>query len=142
MLPQRGGMVVVPDGTYETGAIRLLSNVNLHLNDGATLLFVFEPELYPIVETRWEGLDCFNLSPCIYAKDAKNVALTGKGTLTAAPTTRNGGHGVARSAMAGKRVIPASRTTMPARACCAWPKTESTAPNASSPPKTACAPSS
>ena len=49
-----GGVVTVPAGTYRTGAIRLLSNVNLKVDEGATLLFVFQPELYPIVPTRWE----------------------------------------------------------------------------------------
>lgn len=76
-----GGTVLVPDGVFPTGAIRLLDNVNLHLADSATLRFVFRPELYPVVETRWEGLDCSNISPCIYAKDARNIALTGKGTV-------------------------------------------------------------
>ncbi len=76
-----GGRVVVSAGVYRTGALRLQSNVNLVVEAGATLQFVFEPELYPIVETRWEGLDCHNLSPCIYAVDAENVAITGKGTI-------------------------------------------------------------
>lgn len=76
-----GGRVVVADGVYHTGAIRLLDNVNLYVDSTATLQFVFEPELYPIVPTRWEGLDCRNLSPCIYAYQAKNVALTGRGVI-------------------------------------------------------------
>ena len=76
-----GGRVVVPAGTYTTGAITLLSNVNLEVQKGATLLFAFEPELYPIVPTRWEGLDCWNLSPCIYAYKATDVAITGEGTI-------------------------------------------------------------
>ena len=76
-----GGRVVVPEGTFLTGAITLLSNVNLVVSEGATLLFAFEPELYPIVRTRWEGLDCWNLQPCIYAYEQENIAITGKGTI-------------------------------------------------------------
>lgn len=76
-----GGVVVVPAGEYNTGAITLLSGVNLRLEKGAKLNFVFEPELYPIVLTRWEGLDCWNLSPCVYAYKQKNIAITGEGTL-------------------------------------------------------------
>ena len=76
-----GGRVLVQGGTFSTGAIRMLSNVNLHITEGDTLLFVFQPELYPLVPTRWEGLDCWNLSPCIYAYEADNVALTGKGVV-------------------------------------------------------------
>lgn len=53
-----GGQVVIPAGTYYTGAITLLSHVNLVVEKGATLQFVFEPDLYPQVLTRWEGLDC------------------------------------------------------------------------------------
>lgn len=76
-----GGKVVVPAGTFLTGAITLQSNVNLVVEKGATLLFAYEPELYPQVLTRWEGLDCWNLSPCIYAYKADNVAITGEGTI-------------------------------------------------------------
>ena len=77
-----GGSVVVPAGqTFQTGAIQLKSGVNLVVEEGAVLQFVFQPELYPIVETSWEGLDCYNLSPCIYAFQAHDIALTGKGTI-------------------------------------------------------------
>ena len=77
-----GGRVVVPTGqTFLTGAITLKDGVNLHVEEGAVLEFAFQPELYPIVETSWEGLECFNLSPCIYAFGVKDIAVTGKGTI-------------------------------------------------------------
>ena len=77
-----GGRVIVPAGqTFLTGAISLKSHVNLHIEEGAVLQFTFEPELYPIVETSWEGLECFNLSPCVYAFKATDIAVTGKGTI-------------------------------------------------------------
>jgi len=77
-----GGRVVIPAGqTFQTGAIELKSGVNLEVQEGAVLAFVFQPELYPIVETSWEGLECFNLSPCVYAFKAKDIAITGKGTI-------------------------------------------------------------
>ena len=77
-----GGRVVVPDGMrFETGAIQLKSGVNLVVGRGAVLEFVFQPELYPVVETSWEGLDCYNLSPCIYAYRAHDIAITGQGTI-------------------------------------------------------------
>lgn len=76
-----GGKVIIPEGVWHTGAIRLRSGVNLVVEKGAVLRFVFEPELYPIVKTRWEGLDCMNLSPCIYAYGEKDVAVTGKGSI-------------------------------------------------------------
>ena len=77
-----GGKVIVPAGQkFLTGAITLKSGVNLVVENGAVLEFAFEPELYPIVETSWEGLECFNLSPCVYAFGAKDIAITGKGTI-------------------------------------------------------------
>ena len=76
-----GGRVIVPAGTFNTGAITLLSNVNLVVEKDAVLQFVFEPDLYPIVPTRWEGIDCWNLSPSIYAYKQQNVAITGEGTI-------------------------------------------------------------
>ena len=76
-----GGRVVVPKGEWLTGAIRMQSHVNLVVEEGATLKFAFEPELYPLVKTSWEGIGCWNYSPCIYAYQATDVALTGKGTI-------------------------------------------------------------
>ena len=76
-----GGKVVVPSGTWNTGAIRLKSHVNLVVEKGATLLFAFDTKLYPLVLTRWEGLDLWNYSPCIYAYDERDVAITGEGTI-------------------------------------------------------------
>ena len=77
-----GGRVVIPAGQkFLTAAIQLKSGVNLVVEEGAVLEFAFEPELYPIVPTRWEGLDCWNLSPLIYAYQAKDIAITGKGTI-------------------------------------------------------------
>jgi unsaturated rhamnogalacturonyl hydrolase len=76
-----GGRVVVPAGVWLTGAIHLKSNVNLHVSEGATLLFTFDLEKYPIVFTRWEGVELMNFSPFIYAFEQENIAITGKGTL-------------------------------------------------------------
>lgn len=76
-----GGKVVVPAGTWKTGAIRLKSHVNLVIEKGATLFFEFDRNLYPLVETRWEGVDCINYSPLIYAYKEKDIAITGGGII-------------------------------------------------------------
>ena len=77
-----GGTVVVPDGRFVTGAVRLESGVNLHLADKATLAFSRDARHYlPIVFTRWEGVELMNYSPFIYAFEAENIAITGRGTL-------------------------------------------------------------
>lgn len=77
-----GGKVYIPAGTFITGPIHLLSNVNLHLADGATLSFLTDPQHYlPEVLTRWEGVEFMGYSPLIYAYQQKNIAITGNGTL-------------------------------------------------------------
>ena len=77
-----GGRVLVPAGVFMTAAIRLRSNVNLHLAAGATLRFVRDPKRYlPLVFTRWEGLECMNYSPFIYSDGQDNLGVTGEGTL-------------------------------------------------------------
>ena len=76
-----GGKVIIPKGTWNTGAIELKSHVNLVLEEGATLHFAFEPKLYPLVRTSWEGLACWNYSPCIYAYKSTDIAITGKGII-------------------------------------------------------------
>jgi polygalacturonase/lysophospholipase L1-like esterase len=77
-----GGRVVVPPGVFLTGPIHLLSNVNLHVSEGATVRFSREPKAYlPVVFTRWEGMELMNYSPLVYAFEQKNIAVTGTGTL-------------------------------------------------------------
>lgn len=76
-----GGRVIVPQGTFLTGRVYLKSNVNLYISEGSTLLFSRDPEQYPIVLTRWEGMECMNYSPFIYAYGEKNIGITGKGTI-------------------------------------------------------------
>jgi polygalacturonase len=77
-----GGRVLVPNGTFLTGAIHLESNVNLYLAEGATLLFSTDPNDYvPLVYTRFESTECMNYSPFIYAFERENVGVSGPGTL-------------------------------------------------------------
>jgi polygalacturonase len=76
-----GGTVLVPEGIWHTGPVVLKSNVNLHLSEGAVLLFTPDTSQYPAVLTRWEGMDCYNTSPMIYAYGQENIAITGKGTV-------------------------------------------------------------
>lgn len=83
-----GGMVVIPPGEWHTGTIHLKSNVNLHLDSGAVLRFSGNPDDYlPAVHTTWEGIECYNYSPLIYAYQCENIAITGKGELYADMST-------------------------------------------------------
>ena len=77
-----GGKVLIPKGEWLTGPIHLMSNINLHLADGATVYFSENREDYlPVVRQRHEGVEAYNYSPMIYAYKVKNVAVTGKGVL-------------------------------------------------------------
>ena len=77
-----GGRVVIPAGIWLTGPIHFKSNVNLYLEEGAVVSFTDDPADYlPTVMTSWEGLECYNYSPLVYAFECQNIAITGKGTL-------------------------------------------------------------
>jgi len=78
-----GGRVVVPKGTWLTnGPIHLDNNVNFHVTEDAKIMFGTNFDDYlPHVRVRWEGTECYNYSPLVYAYHKTNIALTGKGSL-------------------------------------------------------------
>lgn len=79
---QGGGTVIIPKGKWLSGRIELKSNINLHFEDGAELRFSGELKDYqPAVFTRIEGIEVMSLGACIYANNATNIAITGKGKL-------------------------------------------------------------
>jgi polygalacturonase len=86
-----GGRVLVPAGKwYCKGPIILLSNVHVHLEQGAEIYFSANPKDYArdgdydcgpngkLVLSRWQGNDCLNFSSMVYARGQKNIALTGE----------------------------------------------------------------
>jgi len=75
---QGGGIVRVPTGTYMTSAIRLRTNISLEIQSDAVIRFTRNTTKYPIVFTRWEGVELWNYSPFIYAYGEENIAITGK----------------------------------------------------------------
>ena len=78
-----GGSVVIPAGKWLTGQVHFKSNINLTVEEGAELLFSDDYHDYlPAVKTTWEGMECYNYSPLIYAYECENIAITGKGKLT------------------------------------------------------------
>ena len=76
-----GGTLIVAPGTYPTKPLELKSHVNLHLEQGATLVFSDNFNDYRPVQSRWEGVECFGYSPCLYGQDLIDVSITGKGIL-------------------------------------------------------------
>tara|TARA_R110002020_G_scaffold296658_1_gene512327 strand:- start:121497 stop:122951 length:1455 start_codon:yes stop_codon:yes gene_type:complete len=85
-----GGRVLIPAGKYLTGPIHLKSNVDLHLEEGAEILFTKEKSAYlPVVHTSYEGMEVMNYSPLIYAYQQKNIAITGSGTFNGQADNEN-----------------------------------------------------
>ncbi len=79
---QGGGIVVVPQGQWFTGGIRLASHITLQLDAGAEL--IFDPNIHrylPVVFTRFQGMELYNYTPLIYGFELENVAITGSGKL-------------------------------------------------------------
>ncbi|MGC4072080.1 MAG: glycoside hydrolase family 28 protein [Nibricoccus sp.] len=77
---QGGGTVYVPPGRYLTGTVQLKSHVTLHVEGGATILGSKDPADYPDTKSVW-GDDTLMIAPLIYATDAENVTITGRGTI-------------------------------------------------------------
>lgn len=78
---QGGGKLVVPAGVWFTGPIVLKSNINLHLEKGAVILFSPDVDMYPLVETVFEGLDTRRCQSPISGRNLTNVAITGQGVI-------------------------------------------------------------
>lgn len=84
-----GGKVIISGGSkeepnvYYSGAISLKNNVELHIEENAIIKFVRNKsnDFYPLVYTRWEGIEMMNFSPFIYSYSVENIAITGKGVL-------------------------------------------------------------
>jgi len=78
-----GGTVFVPAGNYISGAIELVSNLTLHIDSGAVIHFAANREEYPMVESRFEGVETLAPAAMIGGHHLENVAITGRGTITA-----------------------------------------------------------
>ncbi|WP_167607236.1 glycoside hydrolase family 28 protein [Maribellus sediminis] len=74
-----GGKVVIPPGVWLTGPIILKSNLELHAEAGALIIFSKDKDLYPLVHTSFEGLNTWRCISPIYGVNLENIAFTGKG---------------------------------------------------------------
>ncbi len=78
---QGGGELTLTPGTYLTGAILLRSHMTLHIQAGATLGFIADEDAYPVIALEFEGVDGSAHHPCLFARDAEYVRVTGEGTI-------------------------------------------------------------
>lgn len=74
-----GGRVIIPGGIWISGPIRLKSNVNLHIESGAVVLFSSNFDLYPYIQTYFEGRRDYRATPMLYGDSLENIAITGGG---------------------------------------------------------------
>jgi len=74
-----GGKIIIPPGIWLTGPIILKSNIELHAETGALIKFSSDKNLYPLIQTSFEGLNTWRCISPIYGKNLENVAFTGNG---------------------------------------------------------------
>lgn len=74
-----GGKVIIPNGIWLTGPIILKSNLELHTESGALIIFSTDKDLYPLIKTSFEGVDTWRCISPIYGNNVENIAFTGSG---------------------------------------------------------------
>ena len=76
-----GGVVVIPEGIYKSGALFFKQGTHLHLLRGAVLLGSDSIFDFPIIDTRIEGEICKYFSALINVDGLDGFTLTGTGTI-------------------------------------------------------------
>lgn len=76
-----GGTLVVPKGVWFTGPIVFQSNINLHLEKGALLMFTPDFNAYPLIKTVFEGLETRRCQSPVSGRNLVNIAITGEGAI-------------------------------------------------------------
>ena len=78
---QGGGTLEVPAGIWFTGPIGLKSHIELRLDKDAVIVFSTDQDLYPVIDTNFEGLDVRRCLSPIHAEGATDIAITGEGVI-------------------------------------------------------------
>jgi len=76
-----GGVVVVPKGTFLSGAIFLKQGVNLLVEKDGVLKGTTNIDDYPMIQTRWEGTEEPWTSAFINADGVTGLVISGEGTI-------------------------------------------------------------
>jgi len=76
-----GGTIVVPKGTFITGAIFLKNGVNLFVEKDGVLKGSTKQDDYLQINTRWEGIERIWTSALVNADGLTNVEIDGQGTI-------------------------------------------------------------
>lgn len=75
------GVITIPAGEYLTGPLEVRSNTKLILEKGAVIKFISDPSIYEPVFSRWEGVKCYCMHPCLFINEAHDVEITGEGVI-------------------------------------------------------------
>lgn len=76
-----GGVLRFPAGQYVSGSVVMKSHTTVHLEAGASLLGSSNPEDYPIVTARWEGIMTNCHRALVWSENAENIAICGSGSI-------------------------------------------------------------
>ena len=76
-----GGVLKVEKGVWRTGPIEVFSRTALFLEEDAVISFIPEPERYAPVWTRWEGVECYAMHPCVFSNEQSDITISGKGVI-------------------------------------------------------------
>ena len=76
-----GGYIIIPDGTYMTGALFFKPGVNLYIEKNGILKGSRDITDYPIIKTRIEGESCLYYAALINASHADGFTIYGEGTI-------------------------------------------------------------
>ncbi len=76
-----GGRLVVPAGIWFTGPIGFKSHIELNLDKDAIIVFSTDQDLYPIIDTNFEGLDVRRCLSPLHAEGVTDIAITGEGVI-------------------------------------------------------------
>lgn len=76
-----GGVIVVPAGTYMTGALYFKQGVNLYVGEGGTLKGSDSLADYPLCKTRIEGESCLYFPALINVDGVDGFTMCGPGTI-------------------------------------------------------------
>ena len=73
--------VILREGVYMSSPLDIPSSSRLVLDKGAVLTFIPDFSIYEPVFTRWEGVRCWCMHPCLFINEAEDVVIEGEGTI-------------------------------------------------------------
>jgi len=77
-----GGVLHIEEGTYLTGPLHIQAKgLVLELDRGAVIQFIADENLYTPVYSRWEGVNCYCMHPCLLIENSDGLIVRGEGII-------------------------------------------------------------